>query len=278
MCRIKKDGCFVKRLMKLEERKKVAFDILIDIDNICKRNNIPYYLAYGTLIGAIRHKGFIPWDDDIDIWIPSECYERLLAKLEAESIFSLKNHTTDNDWPGYFSKLYDPNTIIVDKDSNKILLPRGVAVDLFVLTTNKRGDKWDIRFAIYKKMIFWQYKLKQRFCHGNKSLNNIIIRIVSLLCYYFGMDQKFWRRKLFELQTLNSEGCYVGCAGSPYGNRDIFSKEDFAKIIKVAFEGKFFNVPIGYDNILTSLYGDYMKLPPEEKRISNHDVEAYWIK
>lgn len=121
------------REIDLERRKEISLDILLEIKRILEKHEIKYYLAYGTLIGAIRHKGFIPWDDDIDIWVGVDDIKRALDILMSESkydILSLYEHRSN--WNRPFAKVSDPRTIICNRDK-RATVDRGVAVDVFPL-------------------------------------------------------------------------------------------------------------------------------------------------
>ena len=129
--------------LSLEERKKIGLDILKDLDGICRSNGIKYFLAYGTLIGAVRHKGFIPWDDDIDIWVKIEEYEKLLEALKAQSKYEVISNLDSEYWQNSFSKLSDSSTIIIDNGLNQNeCLRRGVAVDIFPIFECNKDKRW----------------------------------------------------------------------------------------------------------------------------------------
>ena len=121
--------------MSLDERKQVSLDILNYIDEVCKRENMSYYLAYGALLGAIRHNGFIPWDDDVDIWVRADDYWKF-AELMRKSKYDILFYPYNNGWDMHFMKISDASTVIKD---NNTLTKRGVAVDVFPLVKNYSG-------------------------------------------------------------------------------------------------------------------------------------------
>ena len=105
--------------LHIEERKRICVEILLEFDNICKEQDITYFLAYGTLLGAIRHQGFIPWDDDVDVWVPIEEYFQLIQVLKLKSKYKLLECFGNENWPMGFSKLSDPSTIVIDNGSHQ---------------------------------------------------------------------------------------------------------------------------------------------------------------
>ena len=254
--------------ISLEERKEIGLKILEELDMICQKHNIPYYIAYGTLIGAVRHQGFIPWDDDIDVWIPSEYYNSLLEILDIESQYEVINHHKEDSWIRSFSKLSNNKTIIIDKDKNSInrlQRERGIAIDLFPIYPISR------KYCCYRIMNIYHSLIVKDFikAHGGeiRKRDEICIKVLG------GVSKIKRKRNALEQNKKRSK--YVGCVLTPYGLNDIHFKSEFESI-KLEFCGRLFNAPKGYDAILTRIYGNYMKLPPKDKQISHHTVDAYW--
>lgn len=223
------------RKLDLEERKKISLKILEDIKSICERHNITFFLGYGTLLGAIRHNGFIPWDDDIDIWVPISSYEKLMFYLENESRYELINHLINEQWPSSFSKLSNPFTIIMDGE-NVTNVRRGVAVDIFPLFECKKSNLWVKRVCrsdVWISRIF-------NYNHGyyNKTIKDECKKILIKVTLILGKDICYWRKKLINLEKKNLNTRLVGTPISPYGIKDIHSKECFEDIELKDFEGE----------------------------------------
>lgn len=255
------------RLMSLQERKDVSIKILSEISSICRNNNIKYFLAYGTLLGAVRHGGFIPWDDDIDIIIPIEDFFKFLECMEKESIYDTLVYKNNNGWDLLFAKISDPTTTLKEQGSDEYTL-RGVAVDVFPMV-NFVSSEW------YGKVQKWGEVLMsyRRFdsTTGIKAfLKKALRELISEDIVY-----RAWKNEIMKgAENTN----YSKCAAmfSPYAfEKTIYNKEWFEPI-KMKFEKMEFLAPKGYHEILSQLYGNYMELPPENKRNSGHDVEAYF--
>ena len=202
-------------ILSSDEIKRRALEILKDLRGICESHNITYYLAYGTLIGAVRHQGFIPWDDDIDVWVPISQYEDLMNILEKESPYEVINCLKDADWVRGFSKLSDSETLVVDNFENPYSKAnRGISVDIFPLfgeDEDKQRKKIQhtalmmSRMNNYKAGMFKQHFLK---------------RLLLGFLDFFKRDNLYFRNKLFRLEMEAAGNKFVGNVTSPYGMRD----------------------------------------------------------
>ena len=255
--------------MTLEERKALSLEILKHFKSVCEKNNIRYFLAYGTLLGCVRHAGFIPWDDDVDVWVPLNDFIKLMYILKDDKKYELLDFTKGEKWKGYFSKLSDRSTIVLtDNCTNQI--KRGISLDIFPLynfdPSNKKNKKIETKINSIK--ILSNYY--------NKQYKSIPKRL-----YCFFMSKFFWNysKIIKSVCKLNNEiqSIYYSTYGSIYSERDIHSATSFSETILMKFQDDFFNVPIGYDQILNSIYGDYKKMPPISEQKTNHKVKAYYL-
>lgn len=262
--------------LTLQELKKIEFDILKVFDDFCKENNIRYFLAYGTLLGAIRYKNFIPWDDDIDLLIPREDYNRMITLFKDTEKYRLFAFEKDPTYRYPFAKLCDMST---RKDEigydNGVEL--GVDIDLFPL------DAWDDNLEKAKL----EAKRIQRLmlCLGLTKVKKVsdpsfVKRFVksALMIWCKMRGPKYFLHKIQkETCKLGQQGnVYVGAKSwCVYGERGIIPAEAFAESIDIEFEGRMFPAPVGYDMYLTCLYGDYLPEPPKEKQITHHGFKAY---
>lgn len=265
-----------RRELSLDERKIISIRILDEIDSLCKKHGIIYYLAYGTLLGAIRHKGFIPWDDDIDIWVSGKQYIMLLDILEHESCYHLLNHYKDKNWPLYFSKLSDPSTLIVDNTSS-LNLKRGVSIDIFPLFGCVKDKGWINKVQHNATMISRYYEFNNDLFSNDSSVKNKMKKFIVMIDKKMGHDEMYWKKRLVGDEAQEGNLQFLGCPLSPYRIHDIHEKTNFSYSTEVEFEGKHYSAPCGWDQILKNIYGDYMQLPPKEKRVSNHNVRAYYL-
>lgn len=265
------------RILTLNELKELELNILLDISNVCSTNSIRYFLAYGTLLGAIRHRGFIPWDDDIDIYMLRDDYERFIkvyndsTKNKSYKVYSC----TDTTHYYYeFAKVIDSNTILKE-DKLKEINEMGVYVDVFPLDIAPSNifQKYFLyllekirALSVYKRVPPMKNILTQSFVFmAWKTACLLSPQKVAIL-----INKLAWKKKLL----YNSK---VSCAVSPDMVKKKLDYSIFAKSVKVTFEGKEFNAPIGWEEYLKTMYGNYQELPPMEDRVSNHTFVAYLI-
>jgi len=236
-------------------------DIMDFIDDVCRRNNIVYYLTAGTLLGAVRHKGFIPWDDDLDIAMPRNEYERfieIINKGESEEYSILT--VNDDSYPNYFSKLQKKGTVYQEGDDSNW----GIFVDIFPLDDTKKKS-----FLLKVRKQFFNFSVfsRRRIIAENRS--NYMLYSISKL-----FSVRTWGRFADKAaKAQNNKGfCYYSNFGSQYDiYKQTMPKEWFGKGKYIEFENKKFCVPEDYDRILVSIYGKkYMEIPPEDRRITHH--------
>lgn len=242
----------------LDKLHAVQLDMLDLIDGFCEKNNLSYYLAYGTLLGAVRHNGFIPWDDDVDIIMPRKDYEYLeehISETMGEKYFFQSSYT-DKHYGRSFSKIRINNTIFLeDDDSNVEGRHHGIFIDIFVM--EDCGSTETGFFAIKRKI----YKIIDSYIVLKRS--NMTVPMNKKFFGILPIDILIKLREL--LKKGRGSNYYVEYLG-------ITSKEAFEPAKTLSFEGKSYKVPNKYDEILTGIYGDYMQLPPIEKRVTHNPV------
>ena len=258
----------MKRLT-LEECKKISLDILVDVADFCEKNNIRYFLSVGTLLGAIRHKGFIPWDDDIDIMMPRPDYKRFLDEYNGKYML-LKPESGLL----YYAKAYDPTTIKYEADTDyKKNKPIGVDIDIFPLDGIVNDQ--EIIDKLYKRECFLETLLRLSnqpiFLRKNpiKCINRIIPRIIG------SKNLVRMIEKNAQAYDYEKSDYVIRMRWSPNGFTGALPKEVFEKDYG-EFEGHRFCIPKGYDQFLTAFFGDYMTPPKEEDRVT-HRFECYRI-
>lgn len=263
------------RKLSLEEIKMIEVNILDHISDICKKNNLKYFLAYGTLIGAIRHKGFIPWDDDVDIVMQREDYEKLLEILKTQRGVSKYDCLIpmEGDYLYEFAKVIDTSTIVQEKST--IPSRCGVWVDIFPLDGLKKEDKLSHILLLLLNRCR-AASVNKSFPHKTNGfavpLEYIFWKFCRLIGYKF-----FLKRSIRLSKKYKYDDCeYVGFASSYPAHNKYMLKKWFEKTVEVPFEGNLFNAPVGFDEYLRTQYGDYMQLPPEDKRVSHH-MQAFII-
>lgn len=262
--------------MTLDEVKKIQLDILVYVADVCHKNNIEYSLAYGTLIGAVRHGGFIPWDDDIDIVLMRKEYKKLLECLSKEKheryqVLSIKD---SGYWYSY-AKVTDTRTFIEEKNwPNYEKL--GVNIDLFPLDFFPEENPkafFDESMEINRGL---QYCLTDIAYKDRNLFKSYIKRI----CRYRKVkkcreqDEWYWKHKYEKNVEKTKPSKYIGeIVSGPY---NLWDRRVMEAFVQIDFEGEKFQMTKEYDEMLRTTYGNYMELPPEKDRVSNHDYVPYW--
>lgn len=259
-----------------EETKVIELDILKQIAKYCEDNGLRYFLTYGTLIGAIRHKGFIPWDDDIDIQMPREDYLKLIRdfnnKIENKNLYLVAPEKPMSCHP--IVKIIDRRTIKVEPGYDYSDGNLGIDVDVFPIDGMPASDA---EYKRWRRKLIWYYK---NFDAAKQLKTGTFKHHVKLfLMGSWFIPANYWLDKAAKLHAkypLNSSA-YAGSMETPYnvtGNR--VRKECFDGFVMADFEDTKFRIPVGYDEILRSIYGDYMKLPQVELQVTHHINNVFW--
>ena len=269
--------------ISLQEAKELSFAVLCMINDVCHEHNITYSLTGGTLLGAVRHKGFIPWDDDIDITMPRPDYLRFIDIVSSEDkgfdFFSKETHGKDYNYP--FGKACHKNTVIVENDISNDGIPFGVYVDIFPV--DGVGSNY---FFAKLRCLAAQILCGLRVASGWKSIpksrsSSRAFRFVRTCCYYVSrVFKKELADKAFEKLVHKSsfeESKYAARVGGSLRTACILQKDKYCTTTEVEFEGKKFDALENYNEYLTRFFGNYMELPPVENRFRHHNFTAYWI-
>lgn len=261
----------------------ITFRMLCDIDDYCKENGLTYYLSGGSCLGAVRHKGFIPWDHDADIMMPRKDYEIFLRTFAQSSggKYKVGSILVDKEekWIRQYSKIWDANTILKDSRTNEEA--RGIAVDIFPIDGLPENElrrkiyyKWShvlyyihrqmmrVRYEDHEKMV-WAKKLLRKFfgTKGARKLSVIIDR----------------NAKKYDFDTSKYVGVSVACH---YWDKETLERKYMDHAVYLPFEGRKLPVINGYKKYLTNLYGDYMKVPKglaehQENLVESWDLQLY---
>lgn len=264
--------------LSLQELKEIELGLLEQFDSFCAENNIRYFLSHGTLLGAVRYKKFIPWDDDVDLLVPREDYDRLIAIFQDSERYKLFSVERNPAYRYPFAKLCDMSTRKEEFHYNNGV-DLGVDLDIFPL------DAWND--DLHKARKEARRISRNMFGLGLSKLDkpdslNPLKRAVKGVVMAFAkmLGSRYFIQNILkeackeEQHGKNYLGCKVWCI---YGERGIIPAEAFAETIDMEFEGKKYPVPKGYDTYLTCLYGDYLPEPPKEKQKTHHAFHAYRV-
>ena len=261
-----------------KEIKQVLLDILIHFHKFCEENKLTYYLAYGTLLGAVRHKGFIPWDDDIDVYMLRKDYDFLIKNFN--NLNNIKNLNLLSIYSNIkyyksFPKIVNNNTITNEKIKYKF--PIGLWIDIFPL--DNMSNSYKKAFSLHRKVkliqFFFNYKVYNlRTINSRyKILKNTIHCLIKFFVFF--IPNKYFIRKIDDIsQKYKDNSRYIGYVASDT-KKPVLEREWFKERVFLDFEGYSFWAPKEWDKVLKNNYGNYMQLPPENKRIG-HLIEAYW--
>lgn len=264
--------------LSIQSIQKESLKILKIIDRIAQKENLKYSLFYGTLIGAVRHKGFIPWDDDLDIIMFRADYDKLkeyfITHKDELNHYEFFCPETKKDYPYLLGRVVNTDFKMLSDDGKD--LDMGTFVDVYVF--DGAGD--GTHNLVYQKACFYTtlygLKNKNQFIKPHSGLKAFFKRILYYVAKLFSYENL--RKKLYAIASRydfeSSE--YLSClVWTDGGKVQIFKKNDLEDVVSVEFEDGHFMIPKKYDNILTQLYGDYMQLPPENQRIGHHYYKIY---
>ncbi len=261
-------------LKKLQQKE---LESLVYFDKFCKEYELKYFLLGGCVIGAIRHNGFIPWDDDIDVMMPRRDYERMLRlwkTYESNERFLMLKTDGDTFTGNCFATLVDTSATMVKENQKDIDVPHGIVTDVFPLDGCPDG-KFKRYLQYYHAMMYSLYMTEVvPSNHGKliRFVGSVLLKLVPSR----KRRTKIWKkheRKMTRYSFNTHEKCTELCAGPHYMLNE-YPQRAFADVIYHDFEGMQFPIPQGYDTYLKMAFGNYMELPPEDKQVPHHDLVA----
>ena len=263
-------------ILSFDAVKHEELKILVEFHDFCEKYNLCYSLSYGTLIGAVRHKGFIPWDDDIDVVMPRKDYDKFLGLVQSGRFSPwLRVQATEID--GYlpsFAKVINP-MISVRTERDRPSVPEWLWIDVFPIDGISDSN-------LKATIMFYEVKLLDLICIVSR-LNFHYPHPISmkiLMAMFFPISlvlpiEKWASERLHKLSRkyVIGETKRAGQIGWGFGLREAFPNSYFTDVMDAEFEGHQFKIPTHYDEMLTQLYGDYMIIPPADKQVS-HQLTA----
>lgn len=258
----------------VEELKNIQLSILEEVHQFCVNNDIKYFLAFGTLLGAVRHKGYIPWDDDIDIIMPRPDYEKFIKEFNHKYLDTFHYNSSRQDLIA-FCKVFDTRTTFIEESSQNYE-GLGVNIDIFpfdgVSSDLKTAEEHIRHINVWNKITMYK---KMTIRHKRVWYKNFILFLIQ--AFLFPISYKYAIKKVCTLMQKYDydESEYVTHLYEPTVRR-IMSKKYYQEYELVDFEGRQFYAPKYHHEYLTTYFGDYMKLPPVEHRQTHHYYKAYW--
>ena len=258
----------------MNELQKALLEMLVWFHGFCKQHGLRYYMLGGTMLGAARHKGFIPWDDDIDVGMPRTDYERLeqILQREPSDRYVLETPRTEaRDYFYPFSKIYDTHTTLIE--NTRLKIKRGIYLDIFPLDGIGASEEESKRNY---RSIHWKYNLLLTrvtgIREGRSKLKNLAVVIARLIPetilnnkrLLLGLEQDC---KKYDFDSFLWVGNLVGA----YNFKELVPKEYFGEPTLYEFEGQLLFGLQQANEYLTHVYGDWRRLPPKEKQASHHD-------
>lgn len=251
----------------IKDLQKKQLEILKKLKKICTDKNIDYYLAYGTCLGAIRHNGFIPWDDDIDIIMK---YSDLLTLLNNKDLLPselfLQTKETDPEYGLPIARLRINDTTLIEEDQASNDIHHGVYIDIYPLYNCPKSSVGffflRLQALIFRLFLYGQGAIKKGRLVG--TISSFLVKITPkyLKKYYIN---KFQRK----VSKIPESSHYITLYGNDFSIR--YCKDFFSKPVDVLFEGELYPTPTDSHSYLKLMYGDYMKLPPKDQRKHHHD-------
>ncbi len=268
-------------MQKIEEIHETLFDILVAIDELCEKHGITYYLDSGTLLGAVREKDFIAWDDDADITMKREDYEKFL--VVARELPEKYRLVTPDTYGGYFfdftPRVLDMSAPLREEseaDRAQNNYQNRVAVDIFIID-RAPDDKKAFSRMVFRQKVIYGNAMAHRYEKSREKhsfMQNMQVAVLRTMGKFMRLKKIFERQEKLSTSYRDFETqhyCVTNFPVRALGHH--FDSEVFSTPIKMTLHGREFSCPSGYDAILTKYYGDYMTPPKKEDRVSLHIVE-----
>lgn len=267
----------------LREMQIAELEILNCVADFCDAHSLAYFLASGTLLGAVRHKGFIPWDDDIDIVMRRDEYERFLLAAKAEGFegnLELQHYSTNAEYDRTYTRVINKKVRILNTSYQKEVF-ENAWIDIYPLDTlpNNKMLAWIYQFRFLVIRLFYYYSCFDTHVNLQRKDRGTFQKVMIWIGNRLGIARRLDTRKLIERQERFLKSHYSASAKrlflayTPYFFKEVYPQEWFVERVKIPFEGRFYWCPKEYSKVLTQMYGNYMKPVPEEERVVKHTFQ-----
>jgi lipopolysaccharide cholinephosphotransferase len=260
----------------LEQLKKIELELLVQVDKVCRENNFRYSLGGGTLLGAVRHNGFIPWDDDVDIMMPRPDYDAFINYCKTSSVpFKILSWETDKNYVDLSAKAYNPDTVLIEGN-----FTFGVNIDIFPidgLGDTYKNAKKAFKATSFKRELLVAASWTKFFKSKTHPWYYEPVRFIFYVMGKFVNKQRTFKKILNVYSKYDFNNVqFAAPVGGSYREKEIMEQKIYSEYTELSFEGHSFKSISAYDEYLTKHYGNYMQLPPAEKQTSHHIFKAYY--
>ncbi len=270
------------RKIELDELRSLQLKVLEQVDKICKEQGLRYSVVGGTMLGAVRHHGYIPWDDDIDIFMPRPDYQKFIEySIENEIPFGLLCHQSSDRFYDLYAKAYAKGTLIKEEFANRWDNACGVYIDIFPADalgqTFKEAQK-TLNSSRFNRELLVAANWKKFTRSKTRSWYAEPVRFAFYLLSRFVNPKKLIKK--IEKTYINKDfdsNAVVGVVCGSYRDKELMPNKYYTEFITVSFEGRELSGLKHYNEYLSKIYGDYMQLPPENKRVTHHSFTPYYI-
>lgn len=265
----------MREITDVKEVQEVLRGLLAHFKQVCREHGLTFFLSNGSLLGAVKYEGFIPWDDDADVLMPREDYERFLQLPEAAPYRLLCRETVPG-WRVPYAKLTDTRTVLREGPYD-FGTEAGVSLDIFPLDRwhpHRRVARWQARYAnLLKRMLV--FSNAERFSTERQGVKRLLLRLLWAAGRLMGTERL--NRALLALAKRQYPQGYVGCVvWCSYGTGEVLPAAVFAEQMLLSFCGEEYPVPRDYDRYLTCLYGAWRQELPPARQKSNHRIQVWW--